>query len=213
LLWRTRYTARRPLSYIAPTWSWASIVGNITYESQRLEGSGRRIEGRAQESPTGCDFGNLVVERMSTQPKHNDKYGAILSASLSLDGALLAGLGSNPQPQEFGHGYQGGSKAILIKDGVAVGLLYPDVLDEVPYTEEPFCLRIRGEPHASQISQPSGLYKGEEVGDLVMGLVLTKEPKIGNEFRLLDQYRRIELARWVKRSLFESSRPSAVTLL
>jgi hypothetical protein len=213
LLWRTRYTARRPLSYIAPTWSWASIVGNITYESQRLKDSGGRIEDRPQEWLSDCDFGNLSVERMSTRPKHNDKYGTILSASLSLNGALLAGIDSSPQLRKFEHDYLGGSKAILTKDGVAVGLLYPDVLDEMPYTEELFCLRIRAEPHASQISQPSELYKGEEVGDLVMGLVLARDPEIGNEFRLLNQYRRIGLARWVTRSLFESSQPSVVTLL
>lgn len=209
LLWRTRYTARRPLSYIAPTWSWASIVGKITYESQRLDRTGKRIDDPPQERPSDHDFGSLSIERMSTRPKHNDKYGAILSGSLSWNGALLAGVDSNPQLRKFEDDYQGGSTAILSKDGEAVGLLYPDVLDEMPYTGELFCLRIRGEPYPSQIPQPSEMHKGQEVSDLVMGLVLTNEPKIGDEF----QYRRIGLARWVTGSLFESSRPSVVTLL
>ena len=213
LLWRTRYTARRPSSDVAPSWSWASVAGNITYESQRLEGSGGRSEDRPQESPSDYDFRSLSVEKMSVRPMHNDRYGGILSVSLSLNGALLARLDSNPQLRNFEHDYQGGSKAILTKDGVDVGLLYPDVLDEMPYTDELFCLEIRKEPYTSQISRPGQLYKGEEVGELVMGLVLTKKPKIGDNSCMLDQYRRIGLARWVTRALFESSQPSTVTLL
>jgi hypothetical protein len=210
LLWRTRYTARRPMSYIAPTWSWASIVGNITYESQRLIDTGGRFEERPQESHFDCDFGNLSVERISTRLKHNDKYGAILSASLSLNGALLTNIDSNPQLWRLEHDYHGGCQATLTKDGVVVGMFYLDVLDEMPYTKELFCLKIRAEPHTSQVSRPSELFEGE-VGDLVMGLVLTKE--IGNGIHVSNQYSRIGLARWVTMSLFESSRPSTVTLL
>ena len=211
LLWRTRYTARRPMSYIAPTWSWASIVGNITYESQRHIDFGG-FEERPQELPFDCDFGDLSVERISTRPKHNDKYGAILSASLSLSGALLTNIDSNPLLWRLEHNYQGGCQASLEKNGVVVGMFYLDVLDEMPYTKELFCLRIRGEPHTSQISQPSELFEGE-VGDLVMGLVLTKDQEIGNGIHVSNQYRRIGLARWVLMSLFESSQPSTVTLL
>lgn len=213
LLWRTRYTARRPLSYIAPTWSWASTVGNITYESQRLDRSSGRMEDRPEERPSDCDCGNLSVKRTSRRPKHKDRYGAILTMSLSLNGALLVGIDFNPQLRKFEHDFSGGSKAILTKNGLEVGLLYPDVLDEMPFTEELFCLQIRAEPHTSQISRPSQFYQGEEVGDLVMGLVLTKEPEIGNEPCLLSQYRRIGLARWVRRSLFKSSQPCVENLV
>lgn len=49
LLWRSMDgTAHRSLSYIAPTLSWASVRGRISYETQRLEHSGGRIEDRAQ---------------------------------------------------------------------------------------------------------------------------------------------------------------------
>jgi len=123
-------------------WSWALIVGNITYESQRLSDSGGRFEERPQELPFDCNFDNLSVERVCTRPKHNDKYGAILSASLSLNGALLTNIDSNLQLWRIEHDYQGGSKAKLTKDGVVVGLFYLDVLDEMPNTKELFCLRI-----------------------------------------------------------------------
>jgi hypothetical protein len=211
LLWRTKHSAHRPLSYIAPTWSWASVVGSITYESQRILNSGGRIEHRSQERASDCDFGNLSVQAVFTEPKQNDDYGATLSASLHLSGALLTSIDSNPQPQEFESEYQ--IRSILTKDGVTVGLLYPDVVDEMPYMKELFCLRIRAEPYYSLIPRPSDLYKGQEVGDLVMGLVLKKEPKTGNEFRLPKEFRRVGLARWVISSLFDSSIASAVTLM
>lgn len=214
LLWRTRYTGRRSLSgsYIAPTWSWASVVGSITYESQRLE-HGKRIEDHPKERPLDSETGNLSVESMSTQPKHDDEHGAILSASLSFTGALLASIDSNPQLHKFKDDYRGGSTAIMTKDGVPVGVLYPDVRGEMPYAKELFCLRLRPEPDKSQIRRPGELYEGEEAGDLIMGLVLAREPNIGNESCLSNQYKRIGLARWVKSSLFESCQPSVVTLL
>jgi hypothetical protein len=104
-------TESRYLSYIAPTWSWASVDGSISYESQRLEESGPSIEDRVQETPSDCDFGDLKVENMYTLPKHNDIYGAIKNAYLVLSGALLAVVDSNPQfggfEDEFNSGRRG----------------------------------------------------------------------------------------------------------
>ena len=36
LLWRSR-SAQRPSEYRAPSWSWASVDGHISYDSQELE--------------------------------------------------------------------------------------------------------------------------------------------------------------------------------
>lgn len=88
------------LSCIASTWSWASVRGQISYETQRLTSSGGRVEDRAQEKPLDCDFGDLKVEEMYTLPKHNDIYGAIKGAYLVLSGALLAVIDSDPQFRE-----------------------------------------------------------------------------------------------------------------
>lgn len=209
LLWRSEYCpARRYSAYIAPTWSWASVRGQISYETQRIEDSGGRIEDRAQEKPSDCDFGDLKVEKMSTLPKHNNIYGAINGADLVLNDALLAVIDSNPQFRELEHDISSGRKAILDKDGATVGILYPDAADEIQYAGKLFCLSIRGEAHNSQISRPPGLYKREvEASDLVMGLVLEEDLEIE------DGYIRIGLARWVKRSLFEDSHPSLVRLI
>lgn len=148
---------------------------------------------------------------MYTLPKHNDMYGAIKGANLVLSGALLAVIDSDPQFREFEHDYSSGRKAVLTKDGATVGILYPDAHapDEIQYARKLFCLSIRGEPHSSQISRPHELYKGEEVeaSELVMGLVLEEDLEIE------DGYRRIGLARWVKRSLFEDSHSSSIRLM
>lgn len=185
--------------------------GRISYETQRLRDSGRRIEDRAQEKPLDCDFGDLKVEKMYTLPKHNNIYSAIKGAYLVLSSALLAVIDSDPQLREFEHDFSSGRKAVLTKDGAAVGILYPDAhaLAEIQYTGKPFCLSIRGEPHSSQISRPHELYKGEEVeaSELVMGLVL------GEDLEIEDGYRRIGLARWVKRSLFKDSHSSSIRLM
>jgi len=210
LLWRsTSGTAHRYSSYIAPTWSWASVNGRISYETQRLTDFGGSIENRAQEKPVDCDFGDLKLENMYTLPNHNDLYGAVKDAYLVLSGALLAVIDSDPQFRVFENDFSSGRKAVLTKDGATVGILYPDALDEIDCAGKLFCLSIRGEPHWSQISQLHELYKGEEVevSELVMGLVLEED------LRIKDGYRRIGLARWVKRSLFESSHSSSIRLM
>lgn len=213
LLWRTRYTARRPQSYIAPTWSWASVIGTITYESQRLAGASEILDGRPQDRPWDCDFGDLSVGALSVKLKYHDKYGTILDASLSLNGALLASIDSNPQLEVFDRDPRGGCKALLTKDGVVAGLLFPDIPDQMPFTEGLFCLRIRGESNESQIAKPGQLHEGDEVEDLVMGLVLMKASQTESPSSSSSQYKRIGLARWVRNALFEASQPSAVTLL
>jgi hypothetical protein len=78
-------------------------------------------------------------------------------------------------------------------------------------------LSIRGEPRESEVRWPSEVYEKDdedeeteedEVEDpFVMGLVLEEDLEIE------DGYRRIGLARWVKKSLFEDSRSSTITLI
>ena len=210
LLWRSMAGPdNRSPSYIAPTWSWASVKGQISYESQRLDDSGGSSEERPQEQPSACDFGDLKVEQMLTIPKYDDTYGAIRSASLVLSGVLLAAIDPRPQVKEILHSYRDVRSTILTKNGATVGLLYTDADDEIEYAGNLFCLSVRGESDPSQIAQPRGLYKRAEVdaSELVMGLVVEDDLEAAGE------YRRIGLARWVKRSLFEGCRPSLIRLV
>jgi hypothetical protein len=204
----------------------------ISYESQRLESA--PSDHDVQDAPSDYDFGALKVEEIFARPKHQDPYGALNAASLHLSGALLASLDPKPQWKEFNNYPHSGRKVVLTKDGVTVGLLYPDTADEVTYAGRLFCLRIRNEPGysesaSSQISQPLELYESEggssdledeesssDDGDdsnerhesgLVMGLVLEEDLDVENG------YSRIGLARWVKESLFEDCQPCSITLL
>ncbi|KAL3426417.1 heterokaryon incompatibility protein [Phlyctema vagabunda] len=210
LLWRNVYgTIQKSSTYIAPTWSWASARGRISYESQRLRDSGGVIEDRDEEEPSDVDFGSLHVEKMHAVPRYTDVYGAIKGASLVLGGALLVEIDPAPQVRDFEHDYSRGVKAVLAKDSRTVGLLYPDAVEELQYSGRLFCLHIRGESHATQVAQPSGLYPSGDVraSDLVMGLILEEDLEEAN------CYRRIGLARWVKRSLFRDCPSSSVTLI
>ena len=118
-----------------------------------------------------------------------------------LSGALLGCIDCSPQFLEVEQSISPGSTAVLTKDGAMIGILYRDTSDELQYTRKLFCLSITGEPHMAQITRPEELYKGEEVetSELVMGLVLKEDSEVGGGFK------RIGLARWVKRSLFENS--------
>ena len=208
LLWRSEDpNMGRYSSYIAPTWSWASIRGRISYESQRLDSSTRDIEERYQERPSDCDFGNLKVEDMHGSFKYDDKFGAIKDAHLVLSGAAVAAIDCIPPIQQLESGYP---SVAITRNGDSMGHFLPDAVEETLDGDRLFCLRIRGEPAEPAFPTDirfGNLYEVEEVkaGDLVIGLVLKE---LGGE----GKYRRIGLARWVKKSLFEGSHLSAISL-
>ena len=163
-------------------------------------------------SETSRDVERLLdcdkVEAMHVVPKYDDQYVAIKDACLLLSGALVARIDSNPQFREFEHVYPRRRKAVLTVDSVAVGIHYPDAPDSIQAGSRLCCLSIRREPYAPQFDRPSEIYEGEEVetSELVMGLVLE-----GVESR--DGFKRIGLARWVKRSLFADSTPISIRLV
>lgn len=93
LLWHSMDSkARRYKDYVAPTWSWASIKGRITYDSQRIEPHGNSFDRMGvREELSDCDFGGLQWGPMFAQPANGDKYGTVKTgAHLVLSGALLA---------------------------------------------------------------------------------------------------------------------------
>ncbi|KAF2126053.1 HET-domain-containing protein [Dothidotthia symphoricarpi CBS 119687] len=91
LLWQTtdEHACRHPPEdYIAPSWSWASTSGRVSYDSQRLKPFEQRFEGLSAELGIPyADFGFLKVDRIDVSPKYDDVYGAITSASLIMSGA------------------------------------------------------------------------------------------------------------------------------
>lgn len=93
LLWRSMdQGARRYGEYRAPTWSWASIDGRISYDSQRVEPHGNSFDRMGvREELSDCDFGGMQWNGMIAEASKGDRYGAVhKGARLSLKGALLA---------------------------------------------------------------------------------------------------------------------------
>ncbi|KAL8769734.1 MAG: hypothetical protein Q9209_004350 [Squamulea sp. 1 TL-2023] len=209
LLWRSKHSdASQTLSYIAPTWSWASVRGPISFDSQRLCNFGGTPEQRPQESSSNCDFGDLQVGMMQGIPRYSDKYGAIKNATLVLHDAVLTTVDPCPHSMAFDSFRLDGPMVVLTKDGVTVGLCYPDTANEFARTEKLYCLRVRVEIQESQISQPSKLYGQElDTSQLVMGLILGEDPGVKN------RYKRKGLARWIQKSLFDSQKPTTCRLI
>ena len=127
----------RPMSYVAPSWSWASIYGEITYESQRLEHVGERPE----ESTADYDFGDLALNSIHIQPKNADPFGEISNAFLVLR-ARIVSVDSIPETIKDEYNNKG-SMAVLKKDGISAGVFYPDDMNELQDADRIFCLRVK----------------------------------------------------------------------
>jgi hypothetical protein len=238
LLWRSMDShARRYTDYIAPTWSWASVKGRISYDSQRIEPHGLSVDRMAvQEQNTDCDFDGMQWGGMTAKAKCGDPYGAVMhGACLILQEALLAQC-SVPRESfldQFNSGVavetrtdsileQLMNELPLLERGTdmdgepltlnekTIGVFFRDSPDDVDLCNgQTFCLRIRGEPFFSVTHH---VFKNEQERDLVdtvMCIVLVPTTDLNEE----NTYRRVGLARWVSSELFDCSRPVTVRLI
>jgi hypothetical protein len=74
LMWQATYVLQsRPSTYVAPTWSWLSIQGPITY---------------ANRPRTGKDRPLFEVLNAETVPEGSDTMGAVLSGNITLRGQV-----------------------------------------------------------------------------------------------------------------------------
>jgi len=221
LLWKTTlesessphsaFQPRRPMSYRAPSWSWASIDSLISYESQRLSNEGGP---RPEESVCSYDYGLFEIVDSELTLAGSDQFGAISSASLILRGCILPMLFRYEQ-----HGnesmYDDGMRVLIGDDGSIAGAFYPDIITEVRGTKWVHCLSIKGESLFAETKVPNELYQkdfstedefsGENA--MIMGLALTKDTT------RLNVYQRVGLIRWVKRYLFSGSAASTFTFI
>lgn len=188
LLWKTTngprddqsHSVRRLTSYMAPSWSWASLDGGVTFESQRLYCGSKNISERPKESAADYDFGDLIVDSTDIQSKGVDPFGEIMSASLVLRGTVVSVYHKSIETKYRQDST--GLRAIIGKDGADVGVFYPDIIGEVLDADPIFCLSVRSEPSESQISKPQELYENdspEQIGGLIMGLPSCKARRIG----------------------------------
>lgn len=240
LLWQSLdRDARRYSQYIAPTWSWASVKGRISYDSQRIEPCGNSFDRMGiREELSDCDFGGMQWIGMTAELASGDRYGSVKQGvCLTLKGARIArctvtselsfGCFEKPQvksrndslidrimkniPHTMSKAERNESSGEPLRvNGRTVGVFFRDSKDDALSRDAAmFCLRIRGEPSMSLVHH---VFKNEQQvngTDTVMGIVLIRTQRQNSG----DVYRRIGLARWVSANLFQQSRPICVKLV
>jgi hypothetical protein len=193
LLWQVDLddNAQRSKTYRAPSWSFLSLDGRISYESLLLSNIGG---DRPQEPLEDFTSTNVDVLESSVELIGADQYGVISQALLSIRGKLLQ-VSIKPQ-----HGNDNGIESWVIFDlckGCKSGVFFPDVAGEHSTETHMWCIGVRSEPKDSHVQMPYAISESLGSGDaLVMGLALQRDATN------VDTVRRIGLVRWMKRSAF-----------
>jgi len=126
LLWYSqRREGRRSNSYIAPTWSWASLIEATIKHADVGYSFHRRKDGLAKMTP--------VILQACTRLKHTNSYGAVLEVCLILAGAYVAQV--DPIPQNHPP-----CEEKLTKDGHHVGYFHRDTREISSDDQESFIL-------------------------------------------------------------------------
>lgn len=210
----TSSAAQRICSYRAPSWSFLSLDGTLSYDSQRLDNSGGP---RPEEVASDCGPRDLIVLNIHLQPSGIDQYGAIGKASLLLRGKM-AQLKIRRPFSKNGENLESSNqiwKALGTTDGTIVGAIYFDIMNELFNYTQVWCLSVRPKPFWSQVHIPHDLYgrqfsKREDIDPkdaMVMGLALQQDTNTVGTFR------RVGMVRWVKKSIFSGSTLSDYMLI
>ncbi|KAK0648111.1 heterokaryon incompatibility protein-domain-containing protein [Cercophora newfieldiana] len=201
------FQPRRPMVYRAPSWSWASVDGEVSYQSQRLS------HGSSAVAAQLATFRQVEVWPMTTGPAR---------VALTLRGRVA--------PAQFRYervplltgsahvvGWETGIRLLQSESGNTVGGFFPDIITEVQFVDQIFCLAIQAETFHPVLEEPHDLHNDghsraeEDFGSrsLCMGLALVEneEPSGTNTFR------RVGLIRWVKSEVFLGVEEQAVVIV
>jgi hypothetical protein len=214
LLWRTGpvnegSNAQRPTSWRAPSWSFLSVDGNMSYESQRLSnGGGPRPEEVFDDyRPTGLRVLDCNIHFTST-----DIYGAMSEAELLLRGRIMQ-LEVKYQRTDNCENHRNSADPwheLKTTSGSMAGVIHFDVRNDSAGCHKIWCLPVCSDPVYSVVVNP---YEKRSTGDIdqggttVMGLALQKIGEVSNVFR------RVGMFRWTERSLFDGILVSDLKLI
>jgi hypothetical protein len=241
LLWHSvDNKARRYDDYVAPTWSWASIKGRISYDSQRIEPHGNSFDRMGvQEQLSDCDFGDLQWGAMFAQPANGDKYGAVKTgAHLLLSGALIAQCTVPSKPFSgfpvTGHDRKGRQDSLISHLMRNIQFL-PQEKEETVMEGEPLTVQgrlvgvfLRDSSDDDQFPNADTFclrVRGEPFFSLRHHDFKSQQEAIDMDMvmgvvlvRVQDQelgetYQRIGLARWVSATIFQYSHPVGIKLI
>lgn len=174
----------RPCTYRAPSWSWASVEGPVTYESQR---SWQTMIPDEERIALECNFGRFKLKEVSVEQRNLQ----ILSGSLHVSGDIMP---VTADPRSFP---QNKFTNIQSPMGATIGILYPDIVSTISAQDHLVFLRIRDEAGRSRIQLPHNVFaKIQRAGyasePMCMGLGLRSQP--GGE----NCYQRVGLIRYAR---------------
>lgn len=213
LLWRVRrdlddrgpgekhrfaaFEPRRPMSYRAPSWSWASLDGEITYASQRAKRYGTAPAPWATDTMTAPRISLVGLEpaesefNFSRAPQNASMtvHGQVvqlmfeyyLTESLEVDDCKRRLYAPSADNQED-----------------VTGFFYPDIMLEAQGLTEVSCLAVCDENYGALDFQ-KGYGDVEKYSERLMGIALVP---IAEEN--VDVFKRVRLVCWMKRSAFEN---------
>lgn len=192
------FRPRRPMRYRAPSWSWAALDGAMSYDSQRLDNSGG---ARPNTEAHVFDFGLRVLDAQTCW-RGKDPFGTIESSYLRVLGRTCV---VNLQWARQNHIYNDdGWRLLTSSEGTVIGVVYPDIINELQFTQKLICLEVRSEAFWAATPLPHSVYDRtcstrEEWGamNLVMGLALLPVQGCDRTFQ------RKGLIRWLGRHVFK----------
>ncbi|USP74157.1 hypothetical protein yc1106_01431 [Curvularia clavata] len=203
----TAFLPRRPQKYRAPSWSWASIDGEISYDCQRIYDcdDSRRV--------FDSDYDNFKVTGSYYQLEEAfDTSGTPSDAVLRMRGNIAELQISTPLIE--GDFFES-IRRLVLADGTTMGAIYPDIVDDFRFVRSVYVLSIRSEPFHSSVPMPFSLYGKNDYSDkpeswndlnLVMGLALLRASSG-------EIYRRVGLVRWLKKEVFDGTLPVQLSVI
>lgn len=189
----------RPSMYRAPSWSWASVEGPVTYKSQRTWAT---MTSDQERIAVECNFGRFNLEEVYVERRNL----RVSNGFLRVSGDLLPVMVDTrtTQPRE-------GFINIRSQMGATIGLLYPDIEID-PITQHPlFCLRIRDEPGGSEVSISSEALpeiRGAGYDSEAMSMGLALRSQAGSK----DCYERVGLIRYMREAAMTAAATRSVVI-
>ena len=196
LLWNAVASQpRRPQAYRAPSWSWASMDGAISYDSQRL--SNEQFEDQCESSFCFEVIGWYSLPIKAFQSLKNPFSAVLLVrgslAELEIGLQLTKDKGSNTLHRLLG------------KDGETVGALYPDFPEDLKELNTVYVLSIELELYRGFIPCPIQLDRESRALSRI-GLALLRDESE-------HAYRRVGLACWLLEKVFEATTPVELSIV
>ncbi|KAJ0117888.1 hypothetical protein J7T55_014338 [Diaporthe amygdali] len=177
---------RRPTKYRAPTWSWASLDGEVTYRSQRVAYKSEIVVGTSPFSAYLLRYDVDLEESLFEVPTRASITMRGQITQVMLEHNLEAADDMSEYETEL---YRG----LYDEAGDVIGVLYPDIMSEVQDLRHVWCLGFCDEVEARVDRPPEIVYLSRDhdwLPQKMMGIALCAAS---------DEcvFRRVGMVRWL----------------